>query len=141
MQQAEDFLGGGALGIHRHAQPQLFPQEIGFLRVNRVADTGDGMRAAQLPGHHAAKQIGFVCAGHGDHQVAFAHLGGLLHLDAGAVSLQHHYVQPFLYLHQRVLAVVDYQQIVPFPAQLPGQGVADLAFANHYDSHSLLPRK
>ena len=99
------------------------------------------MGAAQLSGDHAAQQVGLIRTGHGDHQVALAHLGGLLHLDAGTVSFQHHHVQPLLHLHQRTLAVVDYQQVMPFPAQFPGQGKADLALANHYDSHSLLLRK
>lgn len=79
LQQAEDLLCGGALGVDHHAQPQLLPQEKELLNIFRVAHPRDRVLAAELARDDAAEQVQLVPRRRRDQQVAVLHVRRLLH--------------------------------------------------------------
>ena len=132
-QQAGDLQRGGALGVGHLVDVQLLLQQRQAFGVFGIADAGDGVLRAQLLGRQAAHHVQLVVARDGDNHVRGFHVGLDQGLDVGAVAPDAHHVQRFAGLVQRLLAAVQYGDVVAVLGKILGQRVAHLAVADDDD--------
>ena len=139
LHQPEDLLGGGALGVHHHVQPHALLEQIDVLGVFGAPHAGDGVGAAQLPGDHAAEDIGLIGVGDRDQKIGVRYACGLLDLHGSPVPFQNLDVQGGLRPVERFLLAVDDHQIMSFGHQGLGQRKTDFSVADDNDFHEASP--
>ena len=70
LQQAENFAGGGQLGVDAHREAQLFAHQKKLLGIFIAAHARNGVQpGVQALCHKAAQNVRLVCAGGGNQQV------------------------------------------------------------------------
>ena len=113
-------------------------QALQTLQILLVAQAHDGVPRTHGPGKLAGHQIGLVVAGGGDEDVSFTGLGLLQHTGCGAVAHAAQHVHGVGRGVQLVALFIDEGDVVPFPAETLGDGVAHLAGACDDDVHGSL---
>ena len=138
LQDAGDLLRRHIVGVDGEVEIHDVAQALHALQIFLVAQAHDGVPGAHGPGKLAGHQIGLVVAGGGDEDVGLAGFGLLQNARRGAVAHAAQHIHGVGRGVQFVAIFIDEGDVVPFPAETVGDGMAHLAGARDDDIHGSL---